>query len=93
MELKLSICIDVARCQDTIHLSNDGLITAKICRGIEYKADVKPKVVTLIVSVQLDRKPEYFVYPCGAGHQPSAEGTLSDDVFRNIIKVEEGAVG
>jgi len=82
----------LARRQDTVHLPNDGLITAKIRRGVEYKADVKPEVVSLIVPQQLDRKPEYFVYPRGAGYEPSAEGTLRDDVLGDIIKVEEGAV-
>jgi hypothetical protein len=83
----------LARRQDTVHLPNDGLITAKVRRGIEYKADVKPEVVSLIITQQLDRKPEHFVYPRGAGYEPSAEGTLSDDVLGNVIKVEEGAIG
>jgi hypothetical protein len=36
--------------QDTVHLSNDRLITAKIRRGIEYKAGIKPEEISLIVS-------------------------------------------
>jgi hypothetical protein len=83
----------LARRQDTVHLPNDGLITAKIRRGIEHKANIKPEVVSLIVPQQLDGKSEHFIYPRGAGDQPSAEGTLRDDVLGNIIKVEEGAVG
>ena len=83
----------LACCQDTVHLPNDGLITTEIRRGIKHKADVEPEVVSFIVPQQLDGKPEHFVYPRGAGDQPSTEGTLRDDILGNIIKVEEGAAG
>ena len=39
----------LARRQDTVHLSDHGFIAAQIRRGIEYKADVEPKVVSLII--------------------------------------------
>jgi hypothetical protein len=83
----------LARSQDTVHLSNDGFITAKIRRGIKYKADVEPEIVSLIVSQKLYWKPEHFVYPRSTCYQPSTEGTLSDDVLGDIIEIEEGAVG
>ena len=39
----------LARRQDTVHLSDHRFIAAQIRRGIEYKADVEPKVVSLII--------------------------------------------
>lgn len=81
LQVKHGYRAHLARRQDTVQLSDDGLITAKVRRGIEHKADVEPEVVSLIITQQLDRKPENFVRPRGAGHEPSAEGTLSDDVL------------
>ena len=39
----------LARRQDTVNLSDHGFIAAQIRRGIEYKADVEPKVVPFII--------------------------------------------
>jgi hypothetical protein len=83
----------LARGQDTVHLSHDGLITAQIRLGIENKADVETEVVPLIFSHKFDRKPEHFVVPRGASHESTAEGALRNDVLGHILKVEECAVG
>ena len=83
----------LARRQDTVHLSHDGLITAQIRQGIENKADIETEKVSLIFSHEFDGKPENFVIPRCAGYEPSTEGALSYDVPGNIFKVEECAEG
>src|ERR1700761_285244 len=83
----------LARSHDTVHLPHDGLIAAQICRGIENEANVETEVVPLVFSHKLDGKPEHFVVPCGASHEPTAEGALRYDVLGHIFKVEECADG